>query len=96
MSKNATRLRNHSTGEYVIFNDAGALVNQDGDSVGGSGGTLETPAGAVDGVNDTYTFTGPPTLIFRNGVMENDLGSIVGSTFVYDSAPATGTMRGLV
>jgi hypothetical protein len=43
MSKNATRLRNHSTGEYVIFNEAGALVNQDGDSVGGSGGTLETP-----------------------------------------------------
>lgn len=66
---------------------------------GGAAATLalETPTGDVDGVNDTFTFTGPPLSVFRNGVMERRLGSVVGNTFVFDSPPdADDDIEGLV
>lgn len=68
---------------------------------GSSGGAvtlaLETPTGDVNGVNDTFTFTGPPLSVFRNGVMERRLGSVVGDTFVFDSPPdADDDIEGLV
>lgn len=68
-----------------------------GGSSGGVTLALETPTGAVNGVNATFTFTGPPLSVFRNGVMERRLGSVVGDTFVFDSPPdADDDIEGLV
>lgn len=64
-----------------------------GPTTAGGGGetvTLETPTGAINGVNATFTFTAPPIIVFRNGVMETRLGTIVGSTFVFDIPPTAG------
>lgn len=71
------------------------LVVQSGNQGGGSGNpsgsiALETPTGDVDGDNDTFTFSGPPVLVFRNGVMEKRLGTVDGNDFVFDTAPETG------
>ncbi len=65
---------------------------------GGGGGSYEVAAESpASGSNDTFTFTGPPKLVFRNGVMETGAGSIVGSTFVFDVAPtADDDVEGLV
>lgn len=52
--------------------------------------SLETPTGVVDGVNDTFTFTSPPIMVFRNGKMETGLGTVVGNTFIFDEPPVVG------
>lgn len=57
---------------------------------GGGSVTLETPTPLPDDVEDTFTGSAPPKMVFRNGVMELRLGSVVGSTFVFDTPPATG------
>lgn len=59
-------------------------------STGGGSLVFETPAGAVDGVNVTFTFTAPPIIVYRNGVMETGLGSVVGNTFVFNTPPVAG------
>jgi len=50
----------------------------------------EVPTGDIDGENDTFSFSAPPILVFRNGTMERALGTIDGSNFVFDSAPDEG------
>lgn len=50
--------------------------------------TLETPTGDVDGVNDEFVFSAPPIVVFRNGVNETRLGSIVGSVFTFNIPPS--------
>lgn len=55
---------------------------------GGGGGSYEVATESpATGSNATFTFTGPPTLVFRNGVMEISEGSVAGDTFVFDSTP---------
>lgn len=80
-------------------NGGGPGPQPGGGSGGGDGetGTLETPTGVVDGVNATFTFTAPPTTVYRNGVMETRLGAVVGNTFVFDIPPDTGdSIEGVV
>lgn len=48
----------------------------------------ETPTGLINGVNDTYTFTHEPAVVYRNGTDETDLGTIDGNTFVFDTPPS--------
>jgi hypothetical protein len=56
-----------------------------------TGGTFEAAANSpADGVDDEFTFTGTPVCVFRNGVNETRLGTIAGSAFTFDSAPADG------
>jgi hypothetical protein len=87
-----------ATNEKAIESDTGREKLGDGVthysdldyiSSGAAGGgsyeaATESPA---TGSNDTFTFTAPPTLVFRNTVMERSLGSVVGNTFVFDVAP---------
>ena len=64
---------------------------------GGGGGTYEEPTGTVNGINAAFTFTAPPILVFRNGVMEKRLGSVVGNVFTFVTPPETGDdIEGLV
>lgn len=76
------------------------MPGQVGPAGGGGGGgsaALETPTGTVNGVNDTFTFTAPPISVYRNGVMETRLGSVVGNTFVFNTPPVQGDdIEGLV
>lgn len=69
-------------------------------TLGGGAGVsvaLETPTGDVDGVNDEFTFTGAPIVVFRNGVNETRLGSIAASVFTFDAPPEVGDdIEGLV
>jgi hypothetical protein len=59
--------------------------------------SLETPNGEVDGENVAFTFTGPPILVFRNGVMERRLGSIATNVFTFNTPPEMGdNIEGLV
>lgn len=63
----------------------------------GNSVSLETPTGAVNGVNDDFVFTAPPIVVFRNGVNETRLGTIATNTFTFDTAPETGDdIEGLV
>jgi hypothetical protein len=56
-----------------------------------TGGTFEAAANSpADGLDDEFTFTGTPVCVFRNGVNETRLGTIAGSAFTFDSAPADG------
>ena len=63
----------------------------------GGGGSYEIPSGAVDGMNDTFAFTAPPILVFRNGVMELRLGSVSTNDFIFDTPPMIGdNIEGLI
>lgn len=69
----------------------GPQPGEGGEGGGDSGtGTREIPTGAVNGVNTTFTFTAPPVTVYRNGVMETRLGTVVGNTFVFDIPPTAG------
>lgn len=108
MSINQTTYRNSATGrtqrrlraDYIIEGnlEVTGRLTQDGEAVGGSGGgTYEIPTGAINGSNAAFTFTAPPKLIFRNGVMERRLGSISGNVFTFDTAPeADDNIEGLI
>jgi hypothetical protein len=50
----------------------------------------DTLTGAVDGVNDTFTFTQTPAIIYRNGTEETELGSFDGDDFTFDTPPDLG------
>jgi hypothetical protein len=84
------------------FVTAKALADSDyikeADLPASGGGSYEVATESpATGSNDTFTFSGPPVLVFRNGLMENRLGSVVGNTFVFDSAPnADDDVEGLV
>lgn len=66
-------------------------------SLGGGIPTFETATGDRDGVNDEFTFTAPPLLIYRNGVMERRLGTILGNVFTFNLPPDLGDdIEGLV
>jgi hypothetical protein len=61
--------------------------------VGGSGGTgysIETPSGTVDGNNVTFTVTNTPVFVMGDGVMyfENAGYTISGTTVTMDSPPS--------
>jgi len=56
-------------------------------STAAGSGSYEVPVGAVNGINAAFTFSLPPVLIFRNGVMERRLGTIVGNVFTFDTPP---------
>lgn len=59
--------------------------------------TLEAPTGLVNGSNKAFTFSGPPKIVFRNGVQETRLGAIVGNVFTFTVAPdADDDIEGLV
>lgn len=63
----------------------------------GGGGTYEASSTVPNGARVAFTFTAPPVMVFRNGVMETRLGSIAGNVFTFDSAPETGDdVEGLV
>lgn len=58
------------------------------DEVGSGGGTYEVATNSpADGVDDAFTFTSTPIVVFRNGVMETRLGTITTNTFTFDAAP---------
>lgn len=63
----------------------------------GGSSSLETPTGDADGENNEFTFTSPPILVFRNGVMESRLGLVDGNVFTFDTPPEEGDdIEGLV
>lgn len=65
---------------------------------GGSGGTLalQTPTGAVNGVNTAFVFADTPILVMRNGIPQSpDVYTIVGTTVTFDTAPDSGEITGL-
>jgi len=64
------------------------LYNPESD--GGGALELETPTGAVDGVNATFTFSDSPTLALRNDVNETHLGYVSGNTFNFNTPPQVG------
>lgn len=110
MSINQTTYRNSSTGrtqrrlhaDYIIDGnlDVTGVLTQDGETIGGESGTSATyehPTGTINGSNAAFTFTAPPKLIFRNGVMERRLGEISGNIFTFDTPPETGDdIEGLI
>lgn len=65
-------------------------TTQDSAASGGGLSAPETPAETPDDVEDTFTFSAAPKMIFRNGVMEYRLGTVAGVTFVFDTPPQTG------
>lgn len=72
-----------------------------GSAAGGGGGitslAMETPTGAVDGVNDEFVFTAPPTQVFYQGVLQNGTDyTLVGSTVTFTIPPVTGSVQGLI
>jgi hypothetical protein len=61
-------------------------------------GSLQTPTGAVNGVNDEFVFTSPPKFVTYQGVIQ-DLTTdyiVVGSTVTFVVPPVSGTVKGLV
>ncbi len=73
-------------------------VGPAGDGGGGIASiAMETPTGAVDGVNDTFVFTSPPTFVTYQGVIQNGGDyTLVGSTVTFTVPPVTGSVQGLV
>lgn len=73
-----------------------------GEEVGsgpGGAGTLETPTGDADGVNDEFVFSAPPVAVFKNGILmdEGDDFTLAGSTVTFLIVPENGDkIRGLV
>lgn len=64
---------------------------------GGGSLTLETPDGVRNGVNRDFEFSGPPIAVYRNGVMERRLGTILGNVFTFNLPPDLGDdIEGLV
>lgn len=64
-------------------------------ATGGSGGyTIETPTGAVDGVNTTFTATNTPVYIVSDGatLFENN-GYTLSGLIITMSVPPTGFIR---
>lgn len=60
--------------------------------------SMETPTGAVDGINDDFVFTSPPILVTYQGIIQ-DLTTdytLVGSTVTFTVPPVSGTVKGLV
>lgn len=78
--------------------EADALAESEAGEDGGGGVTFEAAANSpADGMDDEFTFTGTPVMVFRNGVNETRLGTIAGSTFTFDSAPdADDDVEGLI
>lgn len=70
-------------------------------SAGGGGGItsieMETPTGAVNGVNDEFVFTSPPIQIFLQGILQNGADyTLVGATVTFTVPPVSGTVKGLI
>jgi hypothetical protein len=68
-------------------------------STNGTSGTfsMETPTGAVDGVNDTFVFTTPPIQVFYKGVLQNGGDYVLtGSVATFTVPPVSGSVSGLV
>lgn len=68
---------------------------------GGGGGesvALETPTGAVNGVNDDFVFTTTPTAVFYQGVLQTPTVdyTLSGVTATFVVPPVTGIIQGLV
>jgi hypothetical protein len=82
------RVPNTPTYNVGTFIGDAAAESDAGNGGGGGGGSYEVATESpATGSNATFTFTGPPTLVFRNGVMEMSLGTVAGNTFVFDSNP---------
>lgn len=82
-----------------------ALALEDSDYIkeadlppGGGSVTLETPAGAVNGVNAVFVFTGPPIFVTYQKQIQDltDDYTLVGSTVTFVQPPVSGTVKGLV
>ncbi len=75
--------------DRIQWNSVGAQTST------GAGGNFETPSGAIDGVNDTFTVLNTPKGIVINGIwyFENDGYTLSGLTITIDSTiiPMTGS-----
>lgn len=60
--------------------------------------TLETPTGAVNGVNAEFVFTSPPIFVTYQKQIQDltDDYTLVGSTVTFIQPPVSGTVKGLV
>jgi len=84
--------------ELEVALDSGQLMYNDGTSVVGHALVIrETPTGAINGVNTTYTLANSPTnnteQIFLNGVLQEPGGedyTISGNSITFVDAPETG------
>lgn len=65
---------------------------------GGGSVTLETPAGAVNGVNAEFVFTAPPIFVTYQKQIQDltDDYTLVGSTVTFVQPPVSGTVKGMV
>lgn len=69
---------------------------------GGGGGSsttteIETPSGAVNGVNTEFVFTAPPIFVTYQGVIQNGGDYTVdGNTVTFAIPPVTGSVQGLI
>lgn len=70
----------------------------DGTTQSTAGGVMmETPTGAVDGVNDEFVFSAPPIFVTYQGVIQNGGDyTLVGSTVTFTVPPVTGSVQGLI
>lgn len=71
-----------------------------GGNAGGGGETvtLETPTGAINGVNTVFVFTSPPIFVTYQNVIQTltvDY-TVVGSTVTFTVPPNSGLIQGLV
>lgn len=92
-------------GNETIIGDVevtGRLTNNGqavgGDEGGGGSVTLETPTGAVNGVNAEFVFTAPPIFVTYQKQIQDltDDYTLAGSTVTFVVAPVSGTVKGLV
>lgn len=76
----------------------GGIRFADGTVQSTAGGVaMETPTGAVDGMNDEFVFTSPPIFVTYQGVIQNGGDyTVVGSTVTFTTPPVSGTVQGLV
>lgn len=84
-----------ANGEY-LKRDGSTVV---GDTPAGGGGvTLETPTGAVNGVNSEFVFSSPPIFVTHQKQIQDltDDYTLVGSTITFIQPPVSGTVKGLV
>lgn len=78
------------------------MPGQVGPAGGGGGGitsiAMETPTGAVDGINDEFVFTSSPVQVFLQGVLQNGGDYVLnGSTVTFTIVPVVGSIiSGLV
>lgn len=90
-----------TTGKKLWVGD-GSVNTLIGPTGGGGGATIsfmETPTGAIDGVNTTYTLANTPDpsvalMLFLNGLLQSEGGSndftISGDTITMNAAPVAG------